>query len=131
MQVCISYQDTVNAALEQDYLRRNFFLLYYYKVRVRRVAAKVTPTKALQEVRGNNPPVTALPCQPPLGKRAMGTGGRIATASVRTGFAMTWFFARGAVRGRRRGEGILPYGEVASSAIGRADRGVRPCGEAA
>ena len=36
-----------------------------------------------------NPPVTALPCQPPLGKGAEGTGVRIATASVRTGFAMT------------------------------------------
>ena len=36
-----------------------------------------------------NPPVTASPCQPPLGKGAMGTGVRIATASVRTGLAMT------------------------------------------
>ena len=46
-----------------------------------------------QEVlgRGRNPPVTALPCQPPLGKGAKGTGVRIATASVRTGFAMTDF----------------------------------------
>ena len=42
-----------------------------------------------------NPPVTALPCQPPLGKGTEGTGLRIATASVRTGFAMTGFFARG------------------------------------
>ena len=34
------------------------------------------PTKALQEgaVRGKNPPVTALSCQPPLGKGAEGTG---------------------------------------------------------
>ena len=38
-----------------------------------------------------NPPVTASPCQPPLGKGAVGTGVRIATASVRTGFAMTVF----------------------------------------
>ena len=46
-----------------------------------------------QEVlgRGRNPPVTALPCQPPLGKGAMRTGVRIATSSVRTGFAMTRF----------------------------------------
>ena len=45
--------------------------------------------KALQGVRGNNPPVTASPCQPPLGKGAMGTGVRIATTSLRTGLAMT------------------------------------------
>ena len=41
-----------------------------------------------------NPPVTASPCQPPLGKGAKGTRGRgmrIATASVRTGFAMTHY----------------------------------------
>ena len=40
---------------------------------------------------GKNPPVTASPCQPPLGKGAEGTGMRIATAGVRTGFAMTGF----------------------------------------
>ena len=39
---------------------------------------------------GKNPPVTALPCQPPLGKGAEGTGMRIATTSLRTGLAMTW-----------------------------------------
>ena len=57
-----------------------------------------------------NPPVTALPCQPPLGKGAEGTGVRIATAGVRTGFAMTWFFARGAVRGRAGDRKGRPYG---------------------
>ena len=36
-----------------------------------------------------NPPVTASPCQPPLGKGAKGTGLRIATTSLRTGLAMT------------------------------------------
>ena len=36
-----------------------------------------------------NPPVTASPCQPPLGKGAKETGVRTVTASVRTGFAMT------------------------------------------
>ena len=35
---------------------------------------------------------------------------RIATPSVRTGFAMTWFFARGAVG--RADVGIGPYGGV-------------------
>ena len=36
-----------------------------------------------------NPPVTASPCQPPLGKGAGGTGVADCEASVRTGFAMT------------------------------------------
>ena len=55
---------------------------------------------ALPWVRGErNPPVTALPCQPPLGKGAKGTGERIATASVYTGFAMTGSFTWGAVGG--------------------------------
>ena len=41
-----------------------------------RATARVAPTKALQGVRRGerNPPVTASPCQPPLGKGAMGTG---------------------------------------------------------
>ena len=43
-----------------------------------------------------NPPVTASPCQPPLGKGAEGTGERIATAGVRTGFAMTHYKKCGA-----------------------------------
>ena len=34
-------------------------------------------------VRRENPPVTALPCQPPLGKGAEGTGERIATGALR------------------------------------------------
>ena len=38
-----------------------------------------------------NPPVTALPVHPPLGKGAKGTGMRIATTSVRAGFAMTYY----------------------------------------
>ena len=50
-----------------------------------------------------NPPVTASPCQPPLGKGAMGTGVRIATASVRTGLAMTLVFHGGAVCGGAHG----------------------------
>ena len=46
---------------------------------------------ALPGVRETNPPVTASPCQPPLGKGAIRTGVRIATTSLRTGLAMTWF----------------------------------------
>ncbi len=34
-------------------------------------------------VRRENPPVTALPCQPPLGKGAEETGERIATGALR------------------------------------------------
>ena len=59
----------------------------------------IVPYGGFQEVRGRNPPVTATPCQPPLGKGAEGTGERIATASVRTGFAMTGGFVRGTVQG--------------------------------
>ena len=51
---------------------------------------------------------------------------RIATASVRTGLAMTWFLHGVRCKSGRRGEGTTPYGEVASRAVGRADRGVRP-----
>ena len=50
-----------------------------------------------------NPPGTASPCQPPLGKGALGTGIRIATASVRTGLAMTLVFHGGAVCGGAHG----------------------------
>ena len=70
-----------------------------------------------------NPPVTASPCQPPLGKGAMGTGVRIATASVRTGLAMTLAFHGGAVCGGAHGPR-----PTRAFAILRADRGVRPYG---
>ena len=72
-----------------------------------------------------NPPVTASPCQPPLGKGAMGTGVRIATASVRTGLAMTLVFHGGAVCG-----GAYGPRPTRVFAILRADRGVRPYGSA-
>ena len=49
------------------------------------------------------PPVTASPCQPPLGKGAEGTGGRIATASLRTGLAMTGGVTWGVVCGGTHG----------------------------
>ena len=98
------------------------------------------PTEALQEVQWagdrkgrpyesvykecdavRNPPVTASPCQPPLGKGAIGTGVRIATASVRTGLAMTLVFHGGAVCGGAHGPRPTRV-----FAILRADRGVRP-----
>ena len=71
-----------------------------------RATARVAPTKALQEVRGRNPPVTATPCQPPLGKGAEGTGERIATASLRTGLAMTGGYMGCGVR---RDTWVPPY----------------------
>ena len=63
-----------------------------------------------------NPPVTASPCQPPLGKGAEGTGVRIATASVRTGFAMTHCMKCGtSLGGRPQGS---PLQSVTRSAMG-------------
>ena len=49
------------------------------------------------------------------------TGIRIATAGVRTGFAMTGVFVRGTVE--RADRGVHPYGWVASSVVGRDDVG--------
>ena len=40
-----------------------------------RATARVAPTDGLQEVREKNPPVTASPCQPSLGKGASKDGG--------------------------------------------------------
>ena len=56
-----------------------------------RATARVAPTEGLQEAWEKNPPATASPCQSPLGKGPKGRGMRIATASLRTGLAMTGF----------------------------------------
>ena len=81
-----------------------------------------------------NPPVTASPCQPPLGKGAEGTGKRIATASVRTGLAMT-----GCKRcGRAGGVEPRPYGgqeDLCKPGVGRTEasaptEGCKKCGGA-
>ena len=54
--------------------------------------ARVAPTEGYKRCGGvKNPPVTALPCQPPLGKGAMGTGEADCHTSLRTGLAMTGF----------------------------------------
>ena len=80
---------------------------------------KGRPYGGVQGVREKNPPVTASPCQPPLGKGAEGTGVRIATASLRTGLAMTGGFTRGAVQ---RGVGdAAPYGCIIDGAVGRTE----------
>ena len=92
-----------------------------------RATARVAPTEGYKrcgEVK--NPPVTASPCQPPLGKGAEGTGGRIATASVRTGFAMTWFFTWSAVQGRAGGQGRPPLRKRYKGCNGRATARVAP-----
>ena len=55
-----------------------------------RATARVAPTEGYKRCGGvKNPPVTASPCQPPLGKEPRGRGRRIATTSLRTGLAMT------------------------------------------
>ena len=115
-----------------------------------------------------NPPVTASPCQPPLGKGAEGTGDglprvpcalamteaertcvsfrdqsadwswesviplhkgrgeRIATASVRTGFAMTWFLQGVRCKSGRADRVVRPYEDVTSSAVEAGRCGHRP-----
>ena len=90
-------------------------------VRCRRADRGIGPYGGLQGVREKNPPVTASHVQ--------GTGVRIATASVRTGFAMTWF-----LHGVRYGGTMwasLPtesYHGVRGSAPPTGDRKGRPYG---
>ena len=70
-----------------------------------RATARVAPTEALQGVREKNPPVTASPCQPPLGKGAEGADCHSQCAHwLRNDMAFTW----GAVR--RADRGVRPYG---------------------
>ena len=57
-------------------------------------------------VRRENPPVTALPCQPPLGKGAEGTGERIATGALRPRNDREFY--KGAGNVRRGDVGIAP-----------------------
>ncbi len=68
-------------------------------------------------VRRENPPVTALPCQPPLGKGAEGTGERIATGALRPRNDREFYMGAGNVR--RADVGIGPY-ERARGPYGRA-----------
>ena len=65
-------------------------------IRYRAGGVEPRPYGGQQGVRKNTP-VTAAPCQPPLGKGAWGRGMRIATGGVRTGFAMTVLFFMEAV----------------------------------
>ena len=56
--------------------------------KINRIRGMPRPQKCAAQ---RNPPVTASPCQPPLGKGALGRGVRIATTSLRTGLAMTHY----------------------------------------
>ena len=64
-----------------------------------------------------NPPVTASPCQPPLGKGAEKAGVRIATTSLRTGLAMTPL-TRGAVQTRAGGQRRPPLRRGCKGCVG-------------
>ena len=63
--------------------------------KINRIRGMPQPKKCAAQ---RNPPVTASPCQPPFRQGSL--GGRIATTSLRTGLAMTWFFTGGAGQGR-------------------------------
>ena len=110
-----------------------------------RATARVAPTKALQGVRRGerNPPVTASPCQPPLGKRAEGTGEadchsqcahwpRNDTVNKRCGANTEGGQRRPPLRSVTRGaakrgvEDAAPYGCIIDGAVGRADVGIGP-----
>ena len=57
------------------------------------------------------PPVTAAPCQPPLGKGAEGTGDADCHSSdIGHWFAMTGFFTRSRCKAGRADRGVRPYG---------------------
>ena len=62
----------------------------------------------------------------PFRQRGRRDGGRIATASVRTGLAMTGFFTWGAVQGRAGRSGGRPLRRGTRGAVGRADVGIGP-----
>ena len=90
---------------------------------------------ALPQVRGKNPPVTALPCQPPLGKGAKGTGvADCHTSDIGHWFAMTGSFTWGAeavggeVRAPRPTKGYHGVRRGGGSAPPAGDRKGRPYG---
>ena len=66
---------------------------------------------ALPQVRGKNPPVTALPCQPPLGKGALGTGDADCHSQCAHWLRNDREFYMGC-GGRRADRGVHPYGYV-------------------
>ena len=78
-----------------------------------RATARVAPTKALQGVRRGerNPPVTASPCQPPLGKGAKGTGDTDCHSQC-AHWLRNDAFSRSAVQARAGGVKPRPYGDI-------------------
>ena len=94
--------------------RRRNDILYEMRYESGRATARVAPTKGYKECDVvKNPPVTASPCQPPLGKGAERTGVRIATGGVRTDFAMTCFLQGGRGKsGWADGLLVVRWGEV-------------------
>ena len=68
------------------------------------------PYGGQQGVRKKNPPVTASPCRPPLGKGAMGTGDADCHSRCAHRLRNDSFFARGQCKAGRRGGGTPPYG---------------------
>ena len=71
----------------------------------------IGPYGGLQKVRGErNPPVTASPCQPPLGKGALGTGDADCHSRCAHRLRNDMVFTRGAVQNQRADRGVRPYG---------------------
>ena len=76
-----------------------------------RATARVAPTEGYKRCSGvKNPPVTASPCQPPLGKGAMETGDADCHSQCAHWLRNDSFFARGQCKAGRRGGGTPPYG---------------------
>ena len=82
--------------------------------------------------RGKNPPVTASPCQPPLGKGARGTGVADCHSQCAHWLRNDSFFAWSVVHGRRATARVAPTGWCAPYAAdvktGRHRRGCLPGG---
>ena len=75
-----------------------------------------------------NPPVTASPRQPPLGKGAKGTGDADCHSQFANWLRNDRVFARGAGVIRRADRVVRPYGGLQEGEVRRADVGVRPYG---
>ena len=115
-------------------------------IRYRAGGVEPRPYGGQQGGRKKNPPVTAAPCQPPLGKGAMKTGDADCKAGARTGFVMTGFLQGGRYKTGGRTGASAPTGgyggdwvqaagwghpalrSVTGSAVGRDDVGIVPYG---
>ena len=79
---------------------------------------------------GQESPSHGFAVPAPFRQGGQGRGVRIATTSLRTGLAMTWFFVRGAGVIRRADRGVRPYEGVQGVrwVIGRRGGGTPPYG---